>query len=277
MARGSHRGFIWYGQEAISLLFRHRELIWQMAKREINDRYAGSIFGAAWAVFHPLMLLSVYLVIFSYVFQIKFGGTREIPLDYTAYIIVGFLPWMAIQEILIKSCVAVNSSANLVKQVVFPVEVLPVKGVFATLISQLIGMIFLIVYILIKTQTLPWTILFLPLLLSLQILMMTGLGFILSAIGCYFKDIKDVMQVLTVIGVYLIPVFYLPDWVPDLLKPLLYINPFSYTIWAYQDALFYGGFEHPWAWFIFACISIGMFYFGYRLFRKVKNYFGDVL
>jgi lipopolysaccharide transport system permease protein len=88
---------------------------------------------------------------------------------------------------------------------------------------------------------------------------------------------KDVIQVFSITGVYLIPAFFLPEFVPRLFQPILYINPFSYLIWCYQDALYFGRFEHPWAWGVVFVLSLSVFTLGYRFFRKVKNVFGDVL
>ena len=106
---------------------------------------------------------------------------------------------------------------------------------------------------------------------------MLGMAFLLSAAGAYFRDLKDFVQVFTIVNLYLMPVFYLPMWVPALFKPVLYINPFSYMIWCYQDVLYYGNIEHPWAWTVFAIGSVLVFLTGYYLFRRLKVVFGDVL
>jgi lipopolysaccharide transport system permease protein len=106
---------------------------------------------------------------------------------------------------------------------------------------------------------------------------MIGVCYILSSVGVFFRDLKDFVQVFSMIGVYLMPVFYLPESVPELFRPLLYLNPFSYLVWCYQDALYFGSFEHRWVWFIFPIMSISVFYIGYRVFRKLKIMFGNVL
>jgi lipopolysaccharide transport system permease protein len=123
----------------------------------------------------------------------------------------------------------------------------------------------------------PWTYLLLPLLLFLQGITMLGLGFVLATIGVFFRDIKDFVTLFTTAGIYLMPVVYLPTWVPPLLRPVLYANPFSYMTWCFQDVFFFGRIEHPWAWVIFALFSFFIFAFGYRLFRRLKYNFGNVL
>jgi lipopolysaccharide transport system permease protein len=106
---------------------------------------------------------------------------------------------------------------------------------------------------------------------------MTGICYILAAVGSYFRDLKDIVQVFSVACLYGIPVFYLPTWVPGWLKPVFYLNPFSYMVWCFQDACYFGRFEHPWAWPIFFSLSFLTIYVGNRIFRSLKTYFGSIL
>lgn len=263
--------------EVITLLRRHRELTLEMARREIFDRYSGQFLGAYWAIGHPLFLMGLYVFIFAFVFKQKIGGTYDLPLDYTAYLLSGLIPWMSIQEAMIKSCSAISGSAALVKQTVFPIEALPAKGVVSSLLTQVVGSIMLIAYVLLTHGSLPWTYALLPLLMVLQIGIMLGTAFLLSALGVFVKDTKDVVQLLALAGMYLLPIFYLPDWVPRLFKPLLYVNPFSHVIWCYQDALYFGRIDHPWSWLVTTLLAFFGLVFGYRTFRLMKPSFGNVL
>lgn len=273
LAKGHCQAFT----EIVSLLTRHRELTWEMAKRELTDRYSGQVFGFLWAIGHPLFMMGLYVFVFAFVFKTKVGGTVEMPLDYTAYLLSGLVAWMSFQEAMTKSCTAITSNAALVKQVVFPLEILPAKGVLASLFPQMVSLMLLIVYVLATHGSLPVTYALLPVLIVMQIMAMIGVAYILAPIGAYFRDIKDFVQLFALAGVYLMPIFYLPSWVPQLFKPLLYLNPFSYLIWCYQDALYFGRFEHPWAWAVTGALSVMVFVLGYRVFRKLKPLIGNVL
>ncbi len=264
-------------REPVLLITRHRQLTLAITKREITDRYLGEVFGVFWAVGHPLIVMGIYVFIFAFVFRLKIGGTREMPLDYATYLLSGLIPWLSFQESMAKGATAIANNASLVKQVVFPIEVLPVKGVLASLVTMGICFAILILYVLISHHSLPWTYLLLPFLIFLQVLAMIGVSYFLSSIGAYFRDLKDFVQVFSYVGIYIMPIFYLPESVPRLFRPLLYLNPFSYLTWCYQDALYFGRFEHWWAWGIFALISVSFFYIGYRIFRKLKVFFGNVL
>jgi len=264
-------------RDVFRLLTTYKTLTWEMAKREITDRYRGQFFGLFWALLHPLVLMGVYIFVFVVVFKVKIGGTREMPLDYTTYLLSGLIPWLAVQESMSKASTMITSNASLVKQVVFPIEILPIKSVLASLITQGIFFAILIVYVLISTSTLPVTYLLLPILIFVQVIGMAGISYILAAIGTYFRDIKDIVQVFTVVGIYVLPIFYLPEQVPELFRPILYFNPFSYMIWCYQDALYFGRFVHPWAWVAYILLSHIIFVLGYKIFRHLKVMFGSVL
>ena len=264
-------------REVTTLLTRHRPLTWEMAKREIGERYTGQMFGWFWAIGHPLILILVYLFIFGVVFRVRIGGTPDMPLDYAAYLLAGLIPWLGFSESMAKASTVIVANTNLVKQVVFPLEVLPAKGVIATILTELVFLALLIIYLLIRYQALPWTFVFLPLLVVVQAIAMMGVSYLLAAIGVYLRDVKDIVQVFLVVGAYLMPTFYLPSFAPAQFRWLLYLNPFSHMVWCFQDALYFGRFEHPWSWPIFVTMSFGVFTLGFLTFRRLRVMFGNVL
>ena len=259
-----------------AVLFQHRVLTWELAKREITDRYVGQMLGVAWAIGHPLMLVAIYIVIFQYVFKARIGSD-EAPLDYPAFLLSGLLPWLAFQESMSKGASVIVGNSNLVKQVVFPLEVLPVKAVLSSWVTQAIGTGCLIIYVICMTGALPWTFALLPALWVIQMLGMIGVSYFLATIGVYVRDCKDIVQVFCTIGIYLMPIVYAADSAPPILQTALAFNPFSHIGWCYQDACFHGQIMHPWSWILFTFLSCSLFYFGFWWFRKVKVHFGSVL
>jgi len=263
--------------ELLRLLRHRRALLGEMVRRELTQQYAGQVLGAFWAVGHPLVQIGVYVFLFAVVFNTKIGGTYELPLDYTTYLLSGLLPWIGFQQSLSLTSTAISSNASLVKQVVFPIEILPLKSVISSVVPQLIGTVGLVIYVFATHGTPPLTYLLLPALIACQCAAMAGIGFLLAACGAFLRDLKDIVQVLALINAYLVPIFYLPSWVPALFRPVIYLNPFSYMIWCYQDALYFGRFEHPAAWPVFGIGAFLLFGFGYRAFRRLKPSFGNVL
>lgn len=262
--------------EFFRLVARHREVVVAMAQRDLGSRFAGQMLGAFWALLHPLIFISVYTFVFAVVFKARMPEGTVGP-SYTIYLLSGLVPWMAFQEAIIRSATSVSENANLVKQVIFPVEILPVKSVVAAMATPLIAFAAMLVIVLFETGGLPLMALLLPLLLVMQMAAMVGIAMLLGAVGVYFRDLKDLVQVGCFVAIYGTPIFYMAEWVPPALRPLIYLNPFSYVVWCYRDAIYYGRFETPWAWVVFAGLTILSFALGYRVFRRLKPGFGSVL
>lgn len=263
--------------EVTSLLVKHRTLAFEMARRELTERYAGQALGMFWTIAHPLFMMGLYLFVFVVVFKTKVGNSVSMPLDYSAYILAGLIPWLGFQEALSKACTAVTSNANLVKQVIFPVEILPAKTALATGFTQVVSTVLLLLYIAFSQRVVWASFLLIPVLMLLQMMMMIGLGFLLASTSAFFRDLKDFVQLYCLAGMYLLPVVYLPEWVPALFQPILYLNPFSYMVWCYQDAIYFGRIAHPVAWIIFPVSSVFVFLAGYRVMRRLKPFLGNVL
>ena len=119
--------------------------------------------------------------------------------------------------------------------------------------------------------------LMLPILWFAQLLAMAGIGFVLSAVGAYFRDLRDIIQMFCTVGIYTMPICYTPDLVPEPLRFVLYLNPFSYMVWCYQDVCSHGYVQFPLAWAVFLGGAIWLFYCGFYAFQRVKVFFGNVL
>jgi lipopolysaccharide transport system permease protein len=109
---------------------------------------------------------------------------------------------------------------------------------------------------------------------------MVGVCYILSSVGVYLRDLKEIVQVFLSAGLFLAPILYLPTRLDRVWSPfaaILYLNPFSHLVWCYQDVFYFGRFAHPASWGITIALSTGLFYVGYHIFRKLKHMFGDIL
>jgi lipopolysaccharide transport system permease protein len=258
-------------------VWQHRKLTLMLAEREISEKYVGQALGGLWAVLHPMLLLGVYYFLISVVFKIRMPDVEGMPSDYFLYILSGMAPWLSFQEAVNKGAMAIRGQSSLVKQVVFPIEILPVKGVLSSFLPLCIMGALLIVYKPATGQALFPGLFFLPIALFLQTILCIGINLLTSAVGTYLRDLKDIIQALLLIIIYLLPVFYLPDMVPQTLRPLLSWNPLSHFIWCWQDVFYYNGIHHPISWAILFFGSFIMLTLGTRVFRFLKIYFGNVL
>lgn len=259
------------------LLAKDARLVLAMARRDLVTRHSGQVLGIFWIIGQPLILTLVYILIFGFVFARRMDASYELPLDFTAYILSGLLPWLSFVNAMSTSCGSIIGNASLVKQFVFRLETLPAKDVVIALVIWGIGIPATLLYIVLSQQTAHVSWLLLPVALLFQTLAMVGLAFAFSAISVFFRDLKEFVQAFATVNVFLMPVVYLPGWIPDVFRPIIYLNPFSYMVWVYRDVIYYGRIEHPWAWLVFGGGALMVFAFGYRIFRKLKPMFANVL
>jgi len=271
--RRHHHAFLFFAD----LARRYRSLIWELTKREIAERYVGQALGTAWAIGHPLIAIGVYIFVFAYIFGMRMGGDSETSLDYTTYLLSGLIPWLTFADILNRSCSSVTANAGLVKQILFPVEILPIKTVTAALVNQLVATVGLLVYIVAVHGFMRPFSLVLPGIFAIEVIGLIGLAYALSSLTVYFRDLKDIILVFTGIGMYLSPILFNEASIPRTFYIVMFLNPFSYIAWVYQDAVFYGRILHPWAWLVFTILNLAFLSLGFRLFRVLRPSFGDVL
>lgn len=264
-------------REGAAQLWRQRSLCTEMVRRDLGSQFSGQAIGGYWIIGHPLMLYVVYVFIFSVVLKTRMSTSLEMPRDYTTYILAGLAPWLSTQQALARAPVALIAQSGLVKQVVFPIEILPLGAVIAAAIPMFIGIVVIVLRDIVMFAEAPWTLVLLPLAFMIHAAFMLGLAYVLASVTPFFRDVKDIVAVLTVVGVYLVPAFYLPQWVPASLQPWIYANPFSYIVWMYQDILYYGDIRHPYAWAVSFVLATGSLALGLRTFRKLKPFVANVL
>lgn len=252
-------------------------LIRELVMRDLKGGHAGHGFGSIWVYTQPLVIVATFMLIFGVVIGTKMAITSTFPGDYTSYILVGLVPWLLMSNALGRAPGAFSGNASLVKQVVFPIETLPVATIVACFIIYIPSIILMVTYKLFAGGGLSWLTLVLPLVLFMHALLCLGLTLLLSVTTPFLRDIREFVTMYMAVSMYFTPAIYLPDWVPALVRPVLYLNPFSYVVWVYQDVLFFGEVRHTFAWIIFAILSIGLFLAGLIVFRRVKPFLGNVL
>ena len=263
--------------EFVRVIRRNLPLVREMAIRDIKGGHAAHGLGALWVFIQPIVVVTTFMLIFGVVIGTKIAVTTTFPGDYTSYILVGLTPWLLMANALGRATNAFSGNANLVKQVVFPIETLPVASIVACFVIFVPSFTLMLGYKLLVGGGLSWLALLLPLVLVMHALMCVGLTLLLSVTTPFLRDIREFVTMYMAVSMYFTPAIYLPDWVPAMVRPMLYLNPFSYVVWVYQDTLFFGEFRHPFAWGVFAVMAVGLFISGIVVFRRVKPYLGNVL
>ncbi len=257
---------------------RHRDLALGLTRRELFHPFAGSAFGVAWALLHPLLQTLIYVAVFTTIFQIRLGGVDVPYFDTPTYMIAGLLSWMTWASVLNNGCSTVLNSSNLVKQADFPAEVLPLKTVLAALVQQGVMIGVLLLYAGLRFRDVPWTWALLPVAIALQGLAMLGAAYALGALSVFLRDAKELVAVFTALGVYLTPAFYPPamlDGMPSALRWAIVLNPFTHFINMFRDCIFWGELRHPWSWLAVAVLALLLSGTSYRAFDRLKIFFGN--
>jgi lipopolysaccharide transport system permease protein len=255
---------------------RRHDLIWPLARRMIVARYRGSALGLLWALVTPAVMIAVFTFLFAGVFNARFvaGGT---PWDYALYLFCGLLPWAAFQESLQQSASVVVAHSNLVKRVVFPLEVLPVAQSLAAVANQLFGTAALLVAALVIRHQLHATVLWLPVLLAPQLLLTLGGAWLVASLGVFLRDTAQALVIVLMAWMYLTPIIYPEQVVPARFRPLLELNPFTTLVRSYRRVLLEGSPPDFAGLAYFAALALCAFALGYWWFARTRKNFADVI
>jgi len=262
----------------IASLIRNRELIAQMIKREIVGRYKGSIFGLAWSLLNPILMLVIYTFVFSVVFKARWGGDNSGgSTEFATILFCGMIVFGLFSEPVNRSPGLVLANVNFVKKVMFPLEILPVISIGTSLFHAIVSFLVLMIAFIVFNGYLNWTVIFIPLIIIPIVFFILGLSWILASLGVYIRDVGQSIGILTSILMFLSPVFYSINALPSKFQFWMMLNPLSFIIEEVRAVLIYGKMPH---WGMLALYTMGSVIFmwcGFAWFQKTKKGFADVL
>ena len=259
-------------------LWRNRQLIWQMTRREVVGRYQGSVLGLAWSFFNPVLMLIVYTFVFSVVFKARWNVSGdESKTDFAIILFTGMIVFNLFAEIVNRAPGLIIYNVNYVKKVVFPLEILSWVALGSVLFHSLVSLLVLLLAQFILNQSLPWTIVFFPLVLLPLILASLGAAWFLAAIGVFVRDVGQITGVITTILMFLSAVFYPLSALPERYQNLLKLNPLVLIITESRNVLIYGSLP-DWSWLGLALLmGLAIAFAGFWWFQKTRKGFADVL
>lgn len=257
-----------------SFLWRYRHLIFHTTRSDIKARYTGSMLGLAWALLNPMLLLSVYIILYAVIFQIRLPGVPS-AFEYVLVIFAGLIPWFGFSEATSSSVTALVANPSLLHNTSFPAPVIPVKAVLASMVSQAIGLSILLL-MLAATNHISLAWIFLPLAVGVQLLLSLGLGWILSVLNVFIRDLGQAIAAVLLFLMFISPIAYTSDFVSEgPLQLVLYLNPISYLINLYRLPLYYGRPPALPDLIVSVSLALGLFWLGYRFFMKIRQHLTD--
>ena len=204
-------------------IYNYRELLKNNVKKEIRGRYKNSVLGVLWTFLNPLLQLAVYATIFPLILK----STQPY---YVIFVCVGLIPWTFFSTSIAQSSFTVISNGNIVKKVYFPREILPISVITSGMVNFVISTIIILIFCFGYGLGVSWHIVFYPIILLIQYILLLGISFILSAVTVYFRDLEHFVQIALQVLFYATPIVYDVSTIPESFKFIMKLNPMAHII-----------------------------------------------
>jgi lipopolysaccharide transport system permease protein len=259
-------------------LWRNRQLIVQMTKREVVGRYKGSAVGLAWSFFNPVFMLVVYTFVFSEIFKSRWGGVQDdSKTQFAVVLFVGMIVLGLFSEVLNRAPGLILSNVNYVKKVIFPIEILAVIAMGAALFHSLVSLGVLLAAFALFNGYLHWTAIFTPFVMFPLVVLTLGLAWILASLGVFLRDVGQFVSIITTVLMFLSPIFYPVSAVPENARAVIMANPLTFIIEQAREVLIWGHLPNWSGLGMYTLVAIAIAWAGYAWFQKTRKGFADVL
>ncbi len=251
-----------------SELYAYREMLKSLVQKDLKTRYKGSFLGFLWTFINPLMQLAIYALIFPFLMRVE-------EKNYAMFLFVALLPWLFFSTSLQTSTDCIVENYNLVKKIYFPRQVLPLSVATGGLVNYIYGLIVVLVGLLIAGIPLTWNILFLPLLLLILYITVSGFCLMFSALNVYIRDLEHIVNIVTMAWFYATPIVYPLTMLPDWLQKILLFNPMTPLVQGFRNVIYYGVSPDLTEIVIAAIEAIIIFTAGVLIFNKMEPGFAE--
>lgn len=269
---------LWHPALLTRIVLGNAPLILHMVRRQLALRYKGSILGWLWSLVQPLMMLVVYAFVFGIIFKARWGTAPDAgSVSFAAVMFCGMATFNLFAETVNAAAPCILNNANLVKKVVFPLEILPVVHLAAAVVLTCVWFLLLFVGAAALGVSFHATMFLLPLSLLPVMLLALGVAFFVSAVSVYVRDMPHLVGVVMQILFFLTPIFYPVELVPETLRWVLEVNPLSSMVEEVRACALFG---QELDWFALGrnlLVSLVVCRLGLCWFLKTKKGFADVL
>ena len=252
-------------------IYRYREMLINMVRRELRGKYKGSILGFLWTFINPLLQLVVYTIVFSNIMRMGVS-------NYEIFLFVALIPWMFFSTSVLSGAGSIIYNQSLVTKIYFPREILPLSVVTSNFINMIYCSVIVLAVVLFYHMNLNLEVWFmLPVIAFIEYILVIGIVLIVSALTVYFRDLEHILGIIIMAWQFLTPVMYPESFVPSQYQAILYLNPMTPIIISFRDVLYYGKmpvvenlvYAFLWSLIIFIC--------GFLLFGKLQQDFAEEL
>jgi ABC-2 type transport system permease protein len=252
--------------EIVKNTYKYRQLIWELALKELKLRYKRSVLGFLWALLNPALMMIVLTVVFSTIMRMPI-------VHYSIFLLSVLLPWTFFSQSLSYGVETIVANGDLIKKVAVPKLVFPVAAVIANVINLLLSLIPLALLVAILRHPFYWTWLYLPVPMLALVIFTLGIAFLFATANVFYRDISHILRVILSAWFYFTPIIYALDFIPQNLRWLFKLNPIIYVINGFRLSVYYGilpRWQSIAASFVCAFASLLV---GFAIFRKYQEDF----
>lgn len=251
-------------------LYQYRELLKTNVKKEIRGKYKNSFLGVLWSFLNPLLQIAVYAIVFPLILR----NTQE---NYVIFLCCGLIPWTFFSAAISRSAFTMIENGNILKKVYFPREILPISVVTSEAVNFMISTIIILAFVIFGGLGITKYILFYPLILVVQYLLVLAISLIVSSICVYIRDLQHFIGIFLQLLFYATPVVYSAETIPENFAWMLKINPMTYIIDGYRNIFYNQTMPDIKALLILFVILLFVIVIGYVIFNKLQKGFAEEL
>lgn len=256
----------------LKTFWRYRELLYNLTSREIKARYKQSILGYFWVILNPFLQMIVMTFVFSVIARIPSLGV-----PYPIFLYVALLPWNFFSTSLLSSVNSLVGNSSLITKIYFPREILVYATVAAKIVDLTLASTILVLFMIYFNIPVKISILWVPIIFLVQLIFTLGLSLILSAFNLFYRDVQYLLNLVMLLWMYLTPVIYPVEMIPDQYRFILSLNPMAVFINAYRQVILGGSQPNLNSLGIGVIFAVCIFLLGFSLFKKLEGVFSDVV
>ena len=258
--------------------WKHRTLIFNLARRDVLGRYSGSFLGLMWSFFNPLLMLGVYTYVFGVVFKSRWTQSESASiLEFAVVLFAGLLAFGIFSENLNRAPSLMLQNPGFVKRVIFPLEIMPWVVLCSSLFHTAISLVVLALVMLLGFGALPLTWPLIVIVILPLVLFVLGISWALAALGVYLRDLAQTINIVTTVMMYLSPIFYPASAVPSGFRWAIEWNPMSFFIEQTRAVLIWGTLPDFGGLAALTAGGLAVAWLGLALFQHARDGFADVL
>lgn len=259
-------------KQAINELFQYQELLLAFSAKEIKIRYKQTVLGFLWAILQPAALTAIFTLVFGLILKVN---SSQIPYPVFAY--SALLPWTFFNNAIGFGSLSVINNSGLVTKVYFPREIIPFSSIAAAFFDFAVASLIFILMMVYYKIPITTNIFYLAIIIPVFVILTTGISLFFSAINVLFRDIRFIIPICLQILMYLTPVIYSLEQVPQKYQWLIFLNPLSPLIEGFRDVSVLGKTPNIVHLIYSLLLSIIIFILGYWFFKRKEKVFADVI